>query len=59
VSRSRFPGTLVPIDPVVYTAAPARQAGEPGKYPYTRGHYRTMYRGKVWPMRMFSGFGTA
>ena len=59
MSRSRFPGTLVPIDPVVYTAAPARQAGEPGEYPYTRGPYRTMYRGKVWTMRMFSGFGTA
>jgi methylmalonyl-CoA mutase, N-terminal domain len=31
----------------------------PGDYPYTRGVYPTMYRGKLWTMRMFSGFGTA
>ena len=30
----------------------------PGEYPYTRGIYPTMYRGKIWTMRMFSGFGT-
>ena len=32
--------------------------GFPGYYPYTRGVYPTMYRGKPWTMRMFSGFGT-
>ncbi|MBI2125749.1 MAG: methylmalonyl-CoA mutase family protein [Thaumarchaeota archaeon] len=32
--------------------------GFPGDYPYTRGVYPTMYRGKPWTMRMFSGFGT-
>jgi methylmalonyl-CoA mutase N-terminal domain/subunit len=31
----------------------------PGQYPYTRGVYPTMYRGKLWTMRMFSGYGTA
>ncbi len=31
----------------------------PGEYPYTRGVYPTMYRGRPWTMRMFSGFGTA
>jgi methylmalonyl-CoA mutase, N-terminal domain len=30
----------------------------PGVYPYTRGIYPSMYRGKLWTMRMFSGFGT-
>ena len=30
----------------------------PGVYPYTRGVYPSMYRGKLWTMRMFSGFGT-
>ena len=30
----------------------------PGEYPYTRGIHPTMYRGKIWTMRMFSGFGT-
>lgn len=33
--------------------------GFPGEYPFTRGIYRTMYRGKLWTMRQFSGFGTA
>jgi methylmalonyl-CoA mutase N-terminal domain/subunit len=32
--------------------------GYPGQYPYTRGVHPTMYRGRVWSMRMFSGFGT-
>ncbi len=31
----------------------------PGQYPYTRGVYPTMYRGRLWTMRQFSGFGTA
>ncbi len=37
----------------------ARDLGLPGQYPYTRGVYPTMYRGRPWTMRMFSGFGTA
>ena len=32
--------------------------GMPGEYPFTRGVYPDMYRGKKWTMRMFSGFGT-
>ncbi len=35
-----------------------RDLGDPGEYPFTRGIHRTMYRGKVWTMRQFSGFGT-
>src|SRR6516225_919077 len=31
---------------------------DPGKYPFTRGVHETMYRGKLWTMRMFAGFGT-
>ncbi len=31
----------------------------PGQFPYTRGPYATMYRSKLWTMRMFAGFGTA
>ena len=34
------------------------QIGYPGEYPYTRGVYPTMYRGRLWTMRMFSGYGT-
>src|SRR5206468_1423217 len=33
--------------------------GEPGAYPYTRGVYPSMYRGRLWTMRQFAGFGTA
>ncbi len=49
----------------VYTADdlsgwdPAQQLGLPGKPPYTRGVYPTMYRGKLWTMRQYAGFGTA
>jgi methylmalonyl-CoA mutase N-terminal domain/subunit len=37
---------------------PARDLGRPGEFPYTRGVYPTMYRGKLWTMRQFAGFGT-
>jgi methylmalonyl-CoA mutase N-terminal domain/subunit len=36
-----------------------RDLGMPGAYPYTRGVYPNMYRGRLWTMRMFAGFGTA
>src|SRR6266508_2916154 len=45
----------VPLDPVYGT-----ELGEfPGVFPYTRGTYASMYRSKLWTMRMFAGFGTA
>ena len=43
----------VPVEPV-YGDAPL-----PGQFPYTRGPYASMYRSKLWTMRMFAGFGTA
>ncbi|MHA1318701.1 MAG: methylmalonyl-CoA mutase family protein, partial [Promethearchaeota archaeon] len=33
--------------------------GTPGKFPFTRGAYSNMYRGRLWTMRQFAGFGTA
>jgi len=33
-----------------------RDLGDPGEYPFSRGIHRTMYRGKLWTMRQFSGF---
>jgi len=36
-----------------------RDIGFPGTYPYTRGVYPTMYRGRLWTMRQYAGFGTA
>ncbi|HEY2290461.1 MAG TPA: methylmalonyl-CoA mutase family protein [Thermoanaerobaculia bacterium] len=38
---------------------PIRTIGIPGEYPYTRGIHPTGYRGKLWTMRQFAGFGTA
>jgi methylmalonyl-CoA mutase, N-terminal domain len=46
----------------LYTAADLpdlEQIGVPGQYPYTRGVYDSMYRGRLWTMRQFAGFGTA
>jgi len=37
----------------------AEKLGYPGEYPYTRGVQKSMYRGKLWTMRMFAGFGSA
>jgi methylmalonyl-CoA mutase, N-terminal domain len=55
----------LPLQPVYGAEAlaasgwrPEQQLGEPGVYPYTRGPHPTMYRGKLWTMRMFSGFGS-
>ena len=36
----------------------SRDLGDPGEYPFTRGIHPTMYRGKIWTMRQFSGFGS-
>jgi methylmalonyl-CoA mutase N-terminal domain/subunit len=36
-----------------------RDLGNPGEFPFTRGIHPTMYRGKLWTMRQFAGFGTA
>ena len=53
-----------PVD-ALYTAADVEAGGSesriglPGEYPFTRGVYESMYRGRLWTMRQFAGFGTA
>jgi methylmalonyl-CoA mutase N-terminal domain/subunit len=50
-----------PVRPL-YTEAdlpPAERIGLPGQPPFTRGVYPSMYRGRLWTMRQFAGFGTA
>ncbi|HET7236549.1 MAG TPA: methylmalonyl-CoA mutase family protein [Actinomycetota bacterium] len=53
-----------PLKPL-YTAEdlegfdPVAQLGVPGEFPFTRGIYPTMYRGRPWTMRQFAGFGSA
>jgi methylmalonyl-CoA mutase N-terminal domain/subunit len=52
----------IPVKPL-YTPADLagweheKKLGKPGEYPFTRGVYPTMYRGRLWTMRMFAGFG--
>ncbi|MDQ3538136.1 MAG: methylmalonyl-CoA mutase family protein, partial [Actinomycetota bacterium] len=52
----------LPVDPV-YRPAASRgyddDLGDPGAFPFTRGVYGTMYRGRVWTMRQYAGFATA
>ena len=54
----------LPLDPL-YTKEglgsgdPETALGYPGEFPYTRGTYPTMYRGRFWTMRQYAGFGTA
>ena len=63
--KARF-STLsdIPVDPL-YTAddlpgfSAERDLGLPGEYPYTRGVHPSMYRGRLWTMRQFAGFGSA
>ena len=45
----------IPLEPVYGT----EDSEYPGQYPYTRGPHASMYRSKLWTMRMFAGFGTA
>src|SRR4051794_7375694 len=54
----------LPIEPVYGPSAlagfdPAAKLGEPGRYPFTRGVYPSMYTGRPWTMRQYAGFGTA
>ncbi|HHV78273.1 MAG TPA: methylmalonyl-CoA mutase family protein [Firmicutes bacterium] len=63
--KERFvTGSNLPVERL-YTPAEvesldyARDLGFPGEYPYTRGVQPTMYRGRLWTMRQYAGFGTA
>jgi methylmalonyl-CoA mutase N-terminal domain/subunit len=51
-----------PIEPLYgpeqAPADPEESIGRPGEYPFTRGPYESMYRGRTWTMRQFAGFGT-
>ncbi|MGC8480519.1 MAG: acyl-CoA mutase large subunit family protein [Acidimicrobiales bacterium] len=54
----------IPISPIyrpedIDSLDYGRDLGDPGEFPYTRGIYKTMYRGRPWTMRQYAGFGTA
>jgi methylmalonyl-CoA mutase, N-terminal domain len=52
VDSSRVPADLASWDPDA-------DLGQPGEFPFTRGIQPTMYRGRLWTMRQYAGFGTA
>ena len=54
-SDLEVPDLLTPAD---FDDGYERDIGFPGQFPYTRGVQPTMYRGRLWTMRMFAGFGT-
>jgi methylmalonyl-CoA mutase N-terminal domain/subunit len=56
VSGMEVPALVTPDE---VRADPARDLGVPGEFPYTRGIHPTGYRGKLWTMRQFAGFGSA
>ena len=61
---SSFSTTGVPLNEVVTEADlngwnPERDLNFPGSFPFTRGVYPTMYRGRLWTMRQYAGFGAA
>jgi methylmalonyl-CoA mutase N-terminal domain/subunit len=57
VSNMEVPHLVTPEQ--VADIDPLRDIGVPGEFPYTRGIHPTGYRGRVWTMRQFAGFGTA
>ena len=58
-SANPTPNRDVPLQPVHGPLEQEPVLGEPGEYPYTRGPYPTMYRGRLWTMRQYAGFGDA
>ncbi len=55
-SKTTRSGTV--IEPLYGPAEPPASLGRPGEFPFTRGIHPTMYRGKLWTMRQYAGFGT-
>ena len=59
MDKPRITTSDIEIEPV-YTDLPAgHQPESPGEFPYTRGPHPSMYRGRLWTMRQYAGFGTA
>ena len=59
MDESRSTSSEIDIDIVYDQPADAGRIGSPGEYPFTRGPHPTMYRGRLWTMRQYAGFGTA
>jgi methylmalonyl-CoA mutase, N-terminal domain len=58
-STSGLPMEAVVTSESLRDWAPERELGYPGEFPFTRGVYPTMYRGRLWTTRQYAGFGSA
>ncbi len=59
MTETRRTSSDIEIDALYEAPVDPERIGRPGEYPYTRGPYTDMYRGRLWTMRQYSGFGTA
>jgi methylmalonyl-CoA mutase N-terminal domain/subunit len=59
ISDLEVPLLSTPDDLAALNFKYEQDLGDPGEYPFTRGVQKTMYRGKLWTMRQFAGFGSA
>ena len=55
----RFTSSGTEIDEIYGGSEVPERVGAPGEYPFTRGPYPSMYRGRLWTMRQYAGFGDA
>jgi len=59
MAQTRRTSSGIEIEEVYQTLPEDAQIGTPGEFPFTRGPYPSMYRGRLWTMRQYAGFGTA
>ncbi|UCG88065.1 MAG: methylmalonyl-CoA mutase [Gemmatimonadota bacterium] len=59
MSDERYSPTGIRVAPIYGPANRPSDTGQPGEFPFTRGIHPTMYRGRLWTMRQYAGFGTA
>jgi methylmalonyl-CoA mutase, N-terminal domain len=59
MDKNRITSSNIEIEPVYSELPEGFESESPGQYPYTRGPYASMYRGRLWTMRQYAGFGTA
>jgi methylmalonyl-CoA mutase N-terminal domain/subunit len=59
VEKNVITSSGIEIDEVYERQPDPGRIGKPGSYPFTRGPYPSMYRGRPWTMRQYAGFGTA
>ncbi|HSM45862.1 MAG TPA: methylmalonyl-CoA mutase family protein, partial [Acidimicrobiia bacterium] len=59
MDETRRTSSDIEVEALYETPGDPERIGRPGEYPFTRGPYPSMYRGRLWTMRQYSGYGTA